>query len=451
MTKRKTVGWLVFSALVLVIASQLPCIASRGFYVIGSRFYAAGNYHAAAVAFSGSVLLERRFARAHLELGTTYFALKKYEQAEKAFLKARRIEDDSCASCGLGMTYHALGRDDDAEKAFKRAMSLNDRDVCAYEQSGRMYYDLGKYQEAIGAFKRVVATRPTSNTYIFLGNAYVYAREFESGVDAYKESIRLDPGCARSPLQLGIAYDYLDRPEEAAAAFKEAIKLDPDDETAHYYLAMDYLALHNRPAALAEYEILRKIDPDGVPDNFEDFALSQNRERSKEKLYFIPLNNFPTTSLNRLVTFYKQKPGIEAITTESLPLRLAAIDNRRQQLIAEEVIELMKRSYPKLVADPNAILIGLTDEDMYIRDKDWQYAFSYWTHGRFAVVSSARMNPVNFGSPANNDLLDRRLRKMVLKNIGVLYYQLPANHDPKSVLYNDIKSVRDLDNMGEDF
>ena len=126
------------------------------------------------------------------------------------------------------------------------------------------------------------------------------------------------------------------------------------------------------------------------------------------------------------------------------------MDKRRQQLVAEEVIDLIKRTYPKLVEDPNAILIALTDEDMYIRKKNWQYAFSYRTQGRFAVVSSARMNPVNFGDPADNDLLERRMRKMVSKNIGLLYYQMPANHDPKSVLYNDVMGVEDLDRMGED-
>jgi predicted Zn-dependent protease len=111
----------------------------------------------------------------------------------------------------------------------------------------------------------------------------------------------------------------------------------------------------------------------------------------------------------------------------------------------------MKRSNPKLVADPNAILIGLTDEDMYIRKKNWQFAFSYRTQGRFAVVSSARMNPVNFGGPADDELLDSRMRKMISKNIGILYYQLPANRNPKSVLYGGVMDVKDLDNMSEDF
>jgi tetratricopeptide (TPR) repeat protein len=349
------------------------------------------------------------------------------------------------------MTYNALRRYDDAEKAFKHAMSLNRYDVCAYEQSGRMYYDLRKYQEAIVAFKRVTALSPTYNAYMFLGNSYVYAREYQRGVDAYKEAMRLRPTDSQAHLQLGVAYNYLDRREEAAVEYKEAIKLDPENTDAHYSLALLYLALRNKPAALEEYEILRKLDPENVAETFEDFEFSQNRETGKEKLYLIPLNNFSTGSLNRFVTYYKEKNGIDAVPIEPLPLRLAAIDKRRQQLIAEDVIELMKRSYPKLVADPNAILIGLTDEDMYIRKKNWQFAFSYRTQARFAVVSSARMNPVNFGAPADNELLDSRMRKMISKNIGILYYQLPANNNPKSVLYGGVMDVKDLDNMSEDF
>lgn len=417
MTTRKAVGWLVFSALLIVVALLLP--------------------HA--------------FSRAYIQLGTLNLSLERYPQAEKAFLNARSIRDESCASCGLGMAYHKLRRYDDAEKAFKHAISLNSKDVCAYERSGSMYYDLRKYQEAIAAFKHVVALRPNFNAYMFLGNAYVFAREFQPGVDAYKEAIRLKPNEAEAHLQLGIAYDYLDRREDAAAAYKKAIKLDPDDTKAHYYLAFVYMALNNKPAARAEYEILQKLDPENVAESFEDFALSLNRESGKEKLYLIPLNDFSTSSLDRLVAYYKEKNGIDAIATQPLPLRLAAIDNRRQQLVAEQIIELMKRTHPKLVADPNAILIGLTDEDMYIHKKNWQFAFSYRTQGRFAVVSSARMNPINFGAPADDDLLDSRMRKMVSKNIGMLYYQLPTNHDPRSVLYSNVRDVKDLDNMSEDF
>lgn len=63
----------------------------------------------------------------------------------------------------------------------------------------------------------------------------------------------------------------------------------------------------------------------------------------------------------------------------------------------------------------------------------------------------ARLDPVNLGEPANDELLERRLRKIVLKNIGILYYWLPTNYNPNSALYDDINSVEDIDKMGEDF
>ena len=111
----------------------------------------------------------------------------------------------------------------------------------------------------------------------------------------------------------------------------------------------------------------------------------------------------------------------------------------------------MKHRYPKLAQDPNAIIIALTETDMYIREKMWQFAFSYHTDGRFAVVSNARMNPINLGQPANAELLYSRVRKMIMKDIGVLYYQMRPNNNPHSVLYSNIQGVEDLDNMSDEF
>ena len=88
---------------------------------------------------------------------------------------------------------------------------------------------------------------------------------------------------------------------------------------------------------------------------------------------------------------------------------------------------------------------------MFIRGEDDQYAFCYRMLDRFAVVSSARMDPANLGGSANDFLTESRMRKMLFKNIGILYYHMPVNHDSKSVLYEDVDEVKDIDKMGEDF
>ena len=451
MTIRKIAGWVVFSGLMAFLLVKAPNVAGGACYLMGTRFYAAGNYKAAAGAFSGAVRIDPQFARAYVELGSSYLALKKYAQAEAAFLKAKSIDDDSCASCGLGMTYNYLGRYDDAEKEFTRAITLNPGDVCPYDQSGRMYYERGKYPEAIAAFKHALTLNPGFGTYMYLGNAYVYAREYEPSVDAYKKAIQLKPKDTRAHIQLAIAYDYLRRYQDAAAEYEQVMKLDPNYQTARSSLVAIYMSLHNKPAALAHYESLRKINPDAAALLLEDGVLTKARERGKEKLYFVPLSSFSAASVTKLVNSFKQKTGIDVIVTQPVPFALSTVDKRRQQVIAEEAIALIKLRYPELATDPNAIVIGLTDEDLYARREKWEFAFCYRKEGRFAIVSSARMNPVNLGDSANDLLLETRMRKMVLKNVGILYYYFPTNENPKSILYEGVGSVEDLDNMGEDF
>jgi tetratricopeptide (TPR) repeat protein len=451
MTKRKKVGWLIFFILTAVLLLQLPRVFSQACYLVGLKFYSSRHYQAAATAFQGAVFFRPKFARGYIELGSSHLEMEENGLAEQAFLKASSIQDESCASCGLGTTYYRLGRYDEAEKAFRKAMSLNPDDICAYDQSGKMYYDLGKYQDAAAAFKREVALRPNFSVYLYLGNAHVYARQFASGVDAYSEAIRLNPVDPSAHFQLGVAYNYLERYEQAVEEYKKAIYLKPDYENAHYCLASVYVAMRNKPAALEQYEIVRKLNPERASQLFEESGLLQGRQAGKEKLYFIRIGNFSTAQLTKLLNYFKSKAGVRAISVPGVPVEVTALDTRRRQVIAEEVVALIKRRYPKLAEDPNAVVIGLIEQDMYIREKTWQFAFSYRTEGRFAIVSSARMNPVNLGEPANDDLLDHRVRKMVTKNVGLLYYLLPQNNNPKSVLYRNISGLEDLDNIGEDF
>src|SRR5215217_2814569 len=417
MTVRKTVGWLVFAALAVIFILQVPRIAARGY----------------------------------ISLGSSYFALKRYGKAEKAYLHAKALADDSCAACGLGMTYSALGRHEDAEKEFQRAMRLNPNDACAYAQLGTMYYDLGKYQEAIAAFKRAVEVWPSYGSYMLLGNSYVYTRDYEPSIEAYKKAIQIDPKNVRAYYQLGISYDYQQRYEESIKVYNDLLKIDSDHQRARYYLAIAYAAQHNKRAAIEQYEILRKNNAESAADLLEAINLAEKRKKGEEKLYFVPLGNFPTASLAKFANASKQKTGIEVIVTQPVPFALTTVDKRRQQVIAEEAINLMRARYPELASDPNATVIGLTNEDLFIRGEDDESAFCYRMLARFAVVSSARLDPANLGGSANDLVTESRMRKMLLKNIGILYYHMPVNHDPKSVLFEDVDEVEDLDKMGEEF
>lgn len=181
----------------------------------------------------------------------------------------------------------------------------------------------------------------------------------------------------------------------------------------------------------------------------EYVPIDKQKLRGSGKIYFVPLGDFPSDAVAKLVVHYRDKYGLTIETLPAVPLDPVAINANRDQLIAEEAVALMKDANLELVNDPKAILIGLTNVDMYIAKYDWQFTFSWRQEGRYAVVSGARMN---LGSPAPQaDKVESRLRKMVTKNIGILYYRLPQSDDRRSVLYKSVGGISELDQMGEEF
>jgi predicted Zn-dependent protease len=181
-----------------------------------------------------------------------------------------------------------------------------------------------------------------------------------------------------------------------------------------------------------------------VPTNNKDLKGSGN-------LYFVPLGDFPAATVKELASFYRSKYGLRIQILPNVPLTAAAINPDRKQLIAERAIELMKQANPQLQTDPQAILIGLTKADMYIARYNWRFSFSFREQGKYAVVSTGRMDFPVVKKPASQALVMSRLRKMVTKNVGILYFHLPQSDNPRSVLYRNVDGIRELDYMSEDF
>ena len=163
-------------------------------------------------------------------------------------------------------------------------------------------------------------------------------------------------------------------------------------------------------------------------------------------VYLAPFGDFPRDEADALAAHYLAKFDLTVDVLPSIPVPDAAVDAGRDQVIAERLIDALAAS-DVVAGDPDAVVIGLTDIDMYIAGRDWNYAYGLRSGGTLAVVSSARMGD-GFADEARQQ---QRLRKMVTKNIGILYYGLAVSDDPRSVLYRDILGPQDLDYASEDF
>ena len=214
---------------------------------------------------------------------------------------------------------------------------------------------------------------------------------------------------------------------------------------------MKYWRLSSAAAVIAALLLLSV----GCVRKRDSIPVKESSSKGVGKLYLIPLGGFPAEQANDLASFYQNKYGLRVETLPNVNLTPSAINRERKQLIAEETVEIMKLANPNLKNDPNAILIGLTMEDMYIAKLNLRFSFSFRDQGKYAVVSCGRMVLPQTGRfklhPASEELVLSRLRKMVTKNIGILFYHLPQSDDPRSVLYRNVGGIEELDNMGEDF
>lgn len=161
-------------------------------------------------------------------------------------------------------------------------------------------------------------------------------------------------------------------------------------------------------------------------------------------LHFAPIGIFPTEDIEALVAYYERKYGLAVDVLPRIGSPPDAFDYDRYQVVAERLIAELKEL--PIAADPNAVIIGLTADDMFIEAEDWNYAYGLRDTDRFAVVSDYQMYTYSLTSARM-----ARLRKMVTKYVGVQFYRLPESSNPRSVLYNKILGPGDLDAMSEEF
>lgn len=169
-------------------------------------------------------------------------------------------------------------------------------------------------------------------------------------------------------------------------------------------------------------------------------------------VYLVPVGEPEPPFLDELARHYAQKLGLRVVVLASVPIEEVAVDHDRDQLILEELLALIRRRYPAEAADRTAVMIGVTVYDAYIRSYTrWKWAFSLREDDQFAVVSTARMDNQNYGLGRNDEVLTARLRKMISKNLGIMYYGLGQSTDRRSVMFGPILGVDDLDSVGDDF
>ena len=168
------------------------------------------------------------------------------------------------------------------------------------------------------------------------------------------------------------------------------------------------------------------------------------------RVYLVPVDDFPVERARAIADYFAATFGVRIDIASAIAWPEAAYDPERRQMNSALMLTRLEETYASV--EQPVIAIALTTRDMFNPAVDWRYVFSYRRNNRVAVVSPARMDRGCMGLwPADDVRLTARLRKMVGKNIGIMYFGLEMSTDPLSMLYANIGGPQELDAMSDRF
>ena len=164
----------------------------------------------------------------------------------------------------------------------------------------------------------------------------------------------------------------------------------------------------------------------------------------------VPTEDFPPAEATKLATAVANDTGLHIKSMLPLGTREWKPYSDRPQYDPDALKTLVLPAIERLKTNYGGkVYVILTSRDIGPPDKSLNFMFSQNDHAqKISVVSAARMLFDQQGNQASPDIIQTRLRKMLLRTIGLQYYEMQRSADIRDVTYSPLMSVGDLDQMG---
>jgi YD repeat-containing protein len=185
-----------------------------------------------------------------------------------------------------------------------------------------------------------------------------------------------------------------------------------------------------------------------VPPRHEGPVARAEELKGSGRIYLVQLGPHKAAySLDEFALWLRSKYSLDVAVLPAMDLEPSTFDSSRAgssraskgQYVAELICQQVKRKHPELAADKSAYIIGITEAEMYSVYYKWDSTFSQRDGDRAAIISVAGMQDSGWEQAREkadvaNEHLQARLRRFLIKDIAVLYWHLPLNDDPTSLL-----------------
>lgn len=147
-----------------------------------------------------------------------------------------------------------------SEILWSQVIDLYPKSEWAYMSRSLYYSKHDKYQKALEDLNKSIDIRPFAQS-LYQRGLILEKTSFEKALNDYRQSIEIDPGYAKSHLNIGVIQAKLGHYEESIQSFQRAIDADPKYSLAYFNYATALKILNRKNEALTNYNEAINLEP----------------------------------------------------------------------------------------------------------------------------------------------------------------------------------------------
>ncbi|MBO4520075.1 MAG: tetratricopeptide repeat protein [Alphaproteobacteria bacterium] len=131
---------------------------------------------------------------------------------------------------GAGNAYYGLKRFDEAEKAYLKAISLSSTDVIALANLAGVYFETSRFEEGLSVCDQALARQPDYvNALIHRGNMLSSLNKGAEAIESYRKALEIKPDDPLVLFNLASALITEKQTDSATEIFGRLLAIDPDN------------------------------------------------------------------------------------------------------------------------------------------------------------------------------------------------------------------------------
>jgi len=206
-----------------------------------------------------AVELAPNLSHSHRALATSYYALGRFEEAEREALQAINIDPNDAEAYFIA--WKAAGEDPGSEY-IKKSLDLNPNLLMAHNDLGTAFLSSDNYDKAVYHLTRTAELNPDSAlVHNNLGHALEMTGKTEDAIKEYKTAVDIDPNNDLTHSNLATALVNKGEIGKATKEYKKAVEINPHSALFHYNLGTALLLGGKIEEGISELKKTVEINP----------------------------------------------------------------------------------------------------------------------------------------------------------------------------------------------